>query len=99
LRSKPPTRFSRAFASRITTNIRELKGYTYSPFSQLESHPGQADWVETADVTTNVTGASIKEIFFEIDRLRKEAPSAAELQGSRTTLPASSVSRTPRAPA
>ncbi len=75
-----------AFASRITTNIRELKGYTYSPFSQLESHPAQADWVETADVTTNVTGASIKEIFFEIDRLRKEAPSASELQGIKNNL-------------
>ena len=53
-----------AFGSRITTNIREQKGYTYSPFSQLEPHPGHADWVETADVTTNVTGASLKEIFF-----------------------------------
>jgi zinc protease len=75
-----------AFASRITTNIRELKGYTYSPFSALDAHPGQASWVETADVTTNVTGASLKEIFFEIDRLRKEAPSAAELQGMKNNL-------------
>ena len=75
-----------AFGSRITTNIRELKGYTYSPFSQLESHPGQADWVETADVTTNVTGASLKEIFFEIDKLRKEAPSPAELKGIQNNL-------------
>jgi zinc protease len=75
-----------AFGSRITTNIRELKGYTYSPYSQLEPHPAQADWVETADVTTNVTGASLKEIFFEIDRLRKEAPSAAELRGIQNNL-------------
>lgn len=75
-----------AFGSRITTNIRELKGYTYSPFSQVEAHPGQASWVETADVTTNVTGASLKEIFFEIDKLRKEAPPAAELQGIQNNL-------------
>lgn len=75
-----------AFGSRITTNIRELKGYTYSPYSQLEPHPGQADWVEAADVTTNVTGASLKEIFFEIDRLRKEAPPAAELRGIQNNL-------------
>src|SRR4029453_4192361 len=60
-----------AFGSRITTNIRELKGYTYSPFSTLEAHPAQASWVETADVTTNVTGASLKEIFNEIDKIRK----------------------------
>jgi zinc protease len=75
-----------AFASRITTNIRELKGYTYSPFSTLDPHPGQASWTETADVTTGVTGASLKEIFFEIDKLRKEAPSAAELKGMKNNL-------------
>jgi len=75
-----------AFGSRITTNIRELKGYTYSPFSQLEAHPAQADWFESADVTTNVTGASLKEIFLEIDRLRKEAPSVEELRGIQNNL-------------
>ncbi len=34
-----------------------------------------------ADVTTKFTGASIKEILFEIERLQKEPPSEAELQG------------------
>lgn len=75
-----------AFASRITANIREQKGYTYSPFSSIEAHPGQASWVETADVTTKVTGESLKEIFFEIDRLRKEAPPADELRGIQNNL-------------
>ena len=75
-----------SFASRITANIREQKGYTYSPSSALDSHPGDARWYEAADVTTNVTGPSLKEIFFEIDRLRKEAPSAAELQGIKNNL-------------
>ena len=37
-------------------------------------------------MTTNVTGASLKEIFFEIDELRKEAPSAAELRGIQNNL-------------
>jgi predicted Zn-dependent peptidase len=75
-----------AFGSRITANIREDKGYTYSPFSTVEAHPGVASWVETADVTTKVTGESIKEIFKEIDRLRKEAPPAAELRGIQNNL-------------
>ena len=75
-----------SFASRIVANIREQKGYTYSPNSALNSHPGHAHWVEVADVTTNVTGASLKEIFFEIDRLRKEAPPAEELQGIKNNL-------------
>ena len=75
-----------AFASRITANIREQKGYTYSPFSTVETHPGQAHWVETADVTTKVTGESLKEIFLEIDRLRKEPPPADELRGIQNNL-------------
>jgi zinc protease len=75
-----------AFGSRITSNIREQKGYTYSPFSAVQTHPKQAHWVETADVTTKVTGESIKEIFFEIERLRKEAPPAPELRGIQNNL-------------
>ena len=68
------------FSSRMTTNLREQKGYTYSPFSQLSSRQKDAYWAENADVTTAVTGPSLKEIFLEIDRLQSEAPSEAELQ-------------------
>ena len=67
------------FSSRITANIREAKGYTYSPGSGITAHPGDAYWAEFADVTTAVTGASLKEIFYEIDRLQGEAPPDAEL--------------------
>jgi len=75
-----------SFASRITSNIREQKGYTYSPSSQISTRIHLAYWVETADVTTSVTGPSIKEILFEIDRLRKEPPSEPELKGIQTYL-------------
>jgi len=75
-----------SFASRITSNIREQKGYTYSPRSQISTRTHLAYWVETADVTTSVTGPSIKEILFEIDRLRKEPPSEPELKGIQTYL-------------
>ena len=75
-----------SFGSRITSNIREKKGYTYSPSGSIQAHPGQAHWVEVADVTTNVTGPALKEIFFEVDRLRKEAPTAAELRGIQNNL-------------
>ena len=70
-----------SFYSRITLNIREDKGYTYSPRSAISSRPGDAYWAETADVTTNVTGASIREILHEIDRLRSEPPTPDELAG------------------
>jgi zinc protease len=70
-----------SFGSRITSNIREQKGYTYSPSGTVTTRLGAATWAETADVTTNVTGASIKEIVGEIERLRNEPPSEAELRG------------------
>jgi zinc protease len=41
-----------SFASRITSNIREQKGYTYSPRSQVSNRYHDAYWVEVADVTT-----------------------------------------------
>ena len=69
-----------SFGSRITSNIREQKGYTYSPRSTINPFLKHAYWAEIADVTTNVTGPSLKEIFHEIDRLQAEPPSAQELQ-------------------
>jgi len=70
-----------SFGSRITSNIRENKGYTYSPFSQVSTRYRDAYWAEQADVTTAVTGPSFKEIFYEVERLQKEPPDAAELKG------------------
>lgn len=75
-----------SFGSRITSNIRENKGYTYSPYSQVWNRYKTGYWYETADVTTAATGASIKEILYEIERLQKEPPSEAELQGIKNYL-------------
>lgn len=74
------------FGSRITTNIREDKGYTYSPYSYIDAKQRASDWSENADVTTAVTGASLKEIFGEVDRLQKGAPSRDELRGIQNNL-------------
>ncbi len=67
-----------SFNSRITANIREQKGYTYSPYSEISRHYHTAYWAQHADVTTPFTGPSLKEIFAEIERLQKEPPSALE---------------------
>jgi zinc protease len=75
-----------AFASRITKNIRENKGYTYSPFSELSVRYRDAYWAENADVTTTVTGPSIKEILAEIDKLQSEPPTKEELSGIQNYL-------------
>src|SRR6476661_5088751 len=74
------------FGSRITTNIRERKGYTYSPFSYIATHFHDAYWVQQADVTTKFTGASLKEIFGEIGRLQKQAPGQDELNGIKNNM-------------
>jgi predicted Zn-dependent peptidase len=75
-----------SFGSRITSNIRENKGYTYSPNSFIWNRYKTGYWIESADVTTEHTGDSVKEILYEIDRLQKEAPSEAELQGVKNYL-------------
>ncbi|GAB3014543.1 pitrilysin family protein [Niabella terrae] len=70
-----------SFASRITSNIREDKGYTYSPGSGLSLHPTAAAWNETADVTSEHTIDAIREIKKEINLLATEAPGQSELLG------------------
>lgn len=75
-----------SFGSRITSNIREQKGYTYSPSSQISRRYRDAYWVEIADVTTKFTGPSLKEIFGEVERLQKEPPSDTELKGIQSFL-------------
>jgi predicted Zn-dependent peptidase len=69
------------FSSRITANIREDKGYTYSPRSTLSARYRDAYWAQIAAVTTNVTGPAIQEIVNEIDNLQEYPPPPEELDG------------------
>jgi zinc protease len=69
------------FSSRITRNIREDKGYTYSPGSGITQRPFGANWTQFADVTAEATGPSITEILKEVRRMQTELPSDKEVQG------------------
>ncbi|WP_448661256.1 M16 family metallopeptidase [Sphingomonas sp. CJ20] len=73
-----------SFSSRITTNIREDKGYTYSPYSDVDFSPSDALWTFQADVTTAVTGPALAEVFKEIRRMQTEPVPADEAKGIRT---------------
>ena len=73
-----------AFSSRITTNLREDKGYTYSPGSGIALNPGDALWTFDADVTTAQTGPALHEVFKEIRRMQDEPASEVESKGIRT---------------
>ncbi len=70
-------------SARVIMNLREDKGYSYSPSSQLETleHAGLFELV--ADVRSEVTAAALGEIFYELDRLRSSPPSAEELARAR----------------
>lgn len=72
-----------AFSSRITRNIREAKGYTYSPGSSLAFYPANSVWTFNADVTTAVTGPALKEVFHEIRTLQATPPGDEEAAGMR----------------
>ena len=70
-----------AFSARITSNIREDKGYTYSPYSYLANRARESAWIHNSDVTTASTGPALQEIVKEIERLRREAAPNPELKG------------------
>jgi zinc protease len=78
------TVYGGAFNSRIVRNIREEKGYTYSPASILTGFADAGFYRFAADVRNEVTGATLTEVFKEIDKLRAEGSSGTELQGAKS---------------
>src|SRR5262245_14449417 len=78
------TIFGGAFNSRIVRNIREEKGYTYSPGSALTGFADAGFYRFSADVRNEVTGATLIEVFKEIDKFRAEGSDGAELQGGKS---------------
>jgi len=75
-----------AFNSRIVRNIREEKGYTYSPGSALTGFADAGFYRFSADVRNEVTGAALDEVFKEIDKMRSEPVEKDELQGAKSYL-------------
>ena len=73
-----------AFDSRLIRNIREEKGYTYSPQSVFQAMGQAGLYRAVADVRNDVTGATLKEIYGEIDKLRAGGPSETELDNTKT---------------
>src|SRR5215472_13499815 len=59
-----------AFNSRLVMNIREDKGYTYSPRSGVTSLRQHGYFSVSAAVRNDVVAASLTEIFYEMDKLR-----------------------------
>lgn len=75
-----------SFSSRLVSNIREDKGYTYSPGANLDLLR-QAGVVRTrADVRNDVTGASLNEIEYELNRMATTSPTEEELSRAKRFL-------------
>jgi zinc protease len=75
-----------AFNSRLVMNIREDKGYTYSPRSGVLPLRQHGYFSVSAAVRNDVVAASLTEIFYEIDRLRSVPVPAAELADAQNYL-------------
>jgi zinc protease len=76
--------YGAAFDSRLVRNIREEKGYTYSPQSVFQAMEQAGLYRAVADVRNDVTGATITEIYKEIDKFRAEGPATQELESAKT---------------
>jgi zinc protease len=75
-----------AFNSRLVMNIREDKGYTYSPRSGVNALRQHGYFSVSAAVRNDVVAASLTEIFYEMDKLRSLPVPAAELADAQNYL-------------
>src|SRR5579859_678434 len=75
-----------AFNSRLVMNIREDKGYTYSPRSGVNAFRQHGYFSVSAAVRNDVVAASLTEIFYEMDKLRSVLVPQFELADAQNYL-------------
>ncbi len=75
-----------AFNSRLVMNIREDKGYTYSPRSSVNPLKQHGTFSVSAAVRNDVVAASLTEMFYEMDKLRSVPVPEAELADAQNYL-------------
>ena len=77
------TIYGGSFYSRLTRNIRESKGYTYSPFSSSNTQAKTGSMLSGAFVRNEVTGPTLLEMFYELDRMRVLPVTDEELSAAK----------------
>ena len=75
-----------AFHSRLVLNIREQKGYTYSPRSGFNPLRQYGYFSVNAAVRNDVVAATLTEMFYEMDRMRSVPVTPEELDSARNYL-------------
>jgi predicted Zn-dependent peptidase len=78
--------FGGYFSSRLVENIRERRGYTYSPRSSVEHLMAGSSFTVDADVATSVTGPALLETWYELGRMALVPVTEAELESARRYL-------------
>lgn len=73
-------------SSRLFMNLREDKGYTYGAYSNLDARRLAGTFRASAEVRTPVTGASLHEFVFELNRIRDEKVSNEEITNAKSYL-------------
>lgn len=73
------TLFGGFFGSRLMSNIREDKGYTYGIHSYVQNHIQQSAWMISTEAGKDVCEATIEEVYKEMQRLREEPVDEEEL--------------------
>ena len=73
-------------SSRVFMNLREEKGYTYGAYTRFDAKAHAGDFEATAEVRTAVTGDSLKEFFYELNRISDEKVSEQELADAKNFL-------------
>jgi predicted Zn-dependent peptidase len=71
--------FGGFFGSRLMSNIREEKGYTYGIHSYLQNHLQESAWMVSTEAGKDVCEATIEEVYKEMERLRTEPVDTEEL--------------------
>jgi predicted Zn-dependent peptidase len=80
------TVFGGYFGSRLMSNIREDKGYTYGIHSYLQSYIQQGAWMISTEAGKDVCEAAVREVYVEMERLRATQIGKEELQLVRNYL-------------
>ena len=80
------TVFGATASSRLFMNLREEKGYTYGAYSNLDARRTAGTFRSTAEVRTPVTGDSLKEFFYELERIRNDRVSEKEINDAKSYL-------------
>jgi predicted Zn-dependent peptidase len=75
--------FGGYFSSRLVENIRERRGYSYSPRSGVDHLAASSSVLVEADVATEVTAPALLEIGYELGRIALLPVSEAELEAAR----------------